>query len=95
MLERWERQRAIARKSGGIPIWLPRQDVFDPGRKLELRIPPGPGGPVPHGSIRALQRSEKVPVGALSEMYVQGVSTRLDEELNSSRAGRRKKLNRI
>ncbi len=44
--------------------------------KLELRVPQGRQGRFRTEVFERYQRSEKVLVGALAEMYVQGVSTR-------------------
>lgn len=53
--------------------------------KLELRVPQDRGGRFSTEVFERYQRSEKALVGALSEMYVQGVSTRkvkaISEEL--------------
>ena len=44
--------------------------------KLELRVPQDRQGRFRTEVFERYQRSEKAPVGALTEMYVQGVSTR-------------------
>lgn len=55
--------------------------------KLELRVPQERQERFRTEVFERYQRSEKVPVGALAEMYIQGVSTRKVKEITEQSCG--------
>ena len=68
------------RRADGDPARLPRRllpaFVDHPCRHLKLQVPQDRAGRFSTELFERYQRSEKALVGALAEMYVQGVSTR-------------------
>src|SRR6202041_392364 len=66
--------------------YYPRTLVTRVG-KLELRVPQDRQGRVLTEGFERYQRSEKALVGALAEMYIQGVSTRKVKEITEQLCG--------
>ena len=70
------RQGGTHSESTRLPFWLLWTELVTRVGKLELRVPQDRQGRFRTEIFERYQRSEKALVAALSEMYVQGVSTR-------------------